>query len=203
MAKSGARIWLAAVAVSLSGVVVQPAVGAPTVKGDATAWAEVVAALKKQHSVSFRGKDAESGKTTIVEFTPPDSQHVILQGFPDMIAPELITVGNTVWKRDHNGKWNCSDPLKLSPADLVPLWERRGEVTVARIPGLVIGGMQTHGYASMWTFESHGVMLTVSEKLYVGVQTGLVLRQETNTGKTTSTFDYEYGANISITPPCT
>ena len=96
-----------------------------------------------------------------------------------MIAPEIITVGNTSWKRDHNGKWNCSDPLRLSPADTVPLWDRKGEVNVTRIPDLVVGGVQAHGFAHTQTFESAGIPLTTKEKLYVGVQTGLPLRQIT------------------------
>jgi hypothetical protein len=197
------QLRLAAAAVSLSIVMVQPAVGAPTVKGDAVAWAEVVAALKKQYATAFRGKSAETGTSMIIEFAPHGSQHVILQGYPDMIAPEIITVGNTSWKRDHNGKWNCADPLRLSPADTVPLWDRKGEVSVTRIPDRVIGGMPTHGYAYTQTFESAGIPLTTKEKLYVGVQTGLPLRQMTETGKTTSTFDYyDYGAKITITPPC-
>jgi hypothetical protein len=141
------QLRLAAAAVSLSIVMVQPAVGAPTVKGDAVAWAEVVAALKKQYATAFRGKSAETGTSMIIEFAPHGSQHVILQGYPDMIAPEMITVGHTFWKRDHNSKWNCADPLRLSPADTVPLWDRKGEVSVTRIPDLMIGGMPTHGYA--------------------------------------------------------
>jgi hypothetical protein len=164
---------------------------------------EVVAALKKQYAIAFRGKNAETGKTMIIEFAPPDSQHRILRGYPDIIAPEGITVGNTAWKRDHNGKWDCAHPVRLSPTDAVPLWDRKGEVTVTRVPDLVIGGMQTHGYAYTQTFEISGISLTTKERLYVGVQTGLPLRQITDTGQTTSTFDYyDYGAKITITPPC-
>lgn len=197
------RFWMAAVTVSLSVAMVEPAVGAPTVKGDTAAWAEVVAALKRQHATTFRGKSTEADKTIIIEFAPPDFQHRILQGYPDMIAPEGITVGNTAWKRDHNGKWDCPHPVRLSPADAVPLWDRKGEVTVTRVSGLVIGGMQTHGYAYTQTFEISGISLTMKERLYVGVQTGLPLRQITDTGKTTSTFDYyDYGAKITIAPPC-
>ncbi len=203
ISRIGPRLWLAAAAVGLSIILVQPAFGAPTVKGDAAAWAEVVAALKKQYATTFRGKSTETGKTTIIEFAPPGSQHRILQGYPDMIAPEGITVGSTAWKRDHTGKWNCADPLRLSPADTVPLWDKKGEVSVTRIPDLLIGGMQTHGYAFTQTFESAGIPLTTKERLYVGVQTGLPLRQITETGKTTSTFDYyDYGAKIIITSPC-
>lgn len=120
-----------------------------------------------------------------------------------MIAPEGITVGNTAWKRDHNGTWDCAHPVRLSPTDAVPLWDRKGEVTVTRVPDLVIGGMQTRGYAYTQTFEISGISLTTKERLYVGVQTGLPLRQITDTGQTTSTFDYyDYGAKITITPPC-
>jgi hypothetical protein len=197
------RFWMTAAAVSLSVAMVQPAVGAPTVKGDTAAWAEVVAALTRQHATTFRGKSTETGKTTIIEFAPPDSQHRILQGYSDMIAPEGITVGNSAWKRDHNGKWDCAHPVRLTPADAVPLWDRKGEVTATRVPDLVIGGMQTHGYAYTQTFEISGISLTMKVRLYVAAQTGLPLRQITDTGKTASTFDYyDYGTKITITPPC-
>ena len=196
------RLWLAA-AVSLSVIIVQPAVGAPTVKGDAPVWAEIVTALKKQHTITFRGKDTEPGKTLIIEFAPPDSQHRILQGYPDMIAPEGITVGTTAWKRDRSGKWDCANPVRLSSTEAVPLWDRKGEVTVTRVRDLVIGGVQAHGYAYTQTLEISGTSLTRKEKLYVGVQSGLPLRQITDTRKTTSTFDfYDYGAKITIAPSC-
>jgi hypothetical protein len=55
------RLSLAVAAVSLSIVTVQPAVGAPTVKGDAAAWAEVEAALKKAQGVSHREKTTTLG----------------------------------------------------------------------------------------------------------------------------------------------
>jgi hypothetical protein len=56
------------------------------------------------------------------------------------------SVGDAVRSLDPRGhKRNCSDPLKLSPADLVPQWERKDEVTVTRIPGLMIGGTPTRG----------------------------------------------------------
>ena len=113
--------WVASAVVSASIVIVEPAVGAPTVKGDAAVWAEVVAALKKQYAIAFRGKNTETGKTMIIEFAPPDSQHRILRGYPDMIAPEGITVGNTAWKRDRNDKWDCAHPVRLSPTGAVPL----------------------------------------------------------------------------------
>ena len=201
------RLWLAAAAAGLSVIMAQPAVQAWTVRGDAAAWSEVVAALKKQHSVSYRGKSSVFGNPLIVEFAPPDSQHTIIQGkVPDVIPPERITVGNISWTRDHNGKWDCSDPLTLSPEQLVPLWDRKGEVTVGRIPDLVINGMPTHGYAYTSTFDpGTGSALTISTKLYVAVQTGLPLRQiaEAATSRTPSTFDYyDYGAPIIIAPPC-
>ena len=43
---------------------------------------------------------------------------------------------------------------------------------MTRVPDLVIGGMQTHGYAYTQTFEISGISLTTKERLYVGVQTG-------------------------------
>ncbi len=51
------RLWLAAMAVNLLVTMgARPALGAPTVKGDPAAWAEIVAALKKAQGTTFRWK---------------------------------------------------------------------------------------------------------------------------------------------------
>jgi hypothetical protein len=89
------------------------------------------------------------------------------------------------------------------PFEEVQPWNQKGEVTVTRIPGLVIGGMPAHGYAWTYTFDVAGQTITGNEKLYVGVQTGLPLRDVTEGSGSTITFDYyDYGAKITITPPC-
>jgi hypothetical protein len=74
---------------------------------------------------------------------------------------------------------------------------------VARSQDLVIDGMPTHGYAFTRTGTSKGRTVTVTYKLYVGVQTGLPRRLEVS-GGARETFDfYDYGAKITITlPPC-
>lgn len=65
------RLWLSLAAASFSIAMVQPAFGAPAVKGDTAAWAEVVAALKKQYAIAFRGKSTETVKILIIEFARP------------------------------------------------------------------------------------------------------------------------------------
>ncbi len=73
------RVWMAAATISASMVMVQPAAGAPTVKGDAAAWGEIVAALEKQQTVSYRAKSMIGGGIT--EFVPPNSTHAIIPGW--------------------------------------------------------------------------------------------------------------------------
>jgi hypothetical protein len=72
------RVWMAAATISGSMAVVQPAVGALIVKGDAAAWGEIVAALEKQQTVSYRAKSMIGGGIT--EFVPPNSAHAIIPG---------------------------------------------------------------------------------------------------------------------------
>ncbi len=190
------RLWLAVAAVSLSAVMVQSAVGAPTVKGDAAAWAEIVAALEKQQTVSYRAKSAVGGGIT--EFSPPNSTHATVPG-----QIEAIWVGDAYRIRT-GAKWECATPPTGGTPGLVPpIWKQPGEVTVARSQNLVIDGMPTRGYAFTRIGTSRGRTVTMNYKLYVGVQTGLPRRLEIS-GGARETFDfYDYGAKITITlPPC-
>jgi hypothetical protein len=191
------RLCLAAAAVSLSIVMVQPAVGAPTVKGDAAAWAEIVAALKKQRTVSYRAKST-TGPTDntpgISEFVPPNTKHTIVPGLL-----ESFSVGNKYWVRGIGDRWDCSLAVK-GPLVGAPVWDQQGEVTAKRIPALVIGGMATRGYTYMFTGTVNGRTVTGNQRLYVAVQTGLPRRAVV---EEKLTFDfYDYGAKITITPPC-
>jgi hypothetical protein len=191
------RLCLAAATVSLSIVIAQPAVGAPTVKGDAAAWAEIVAALKKQRTVSYRAKST-TGPTDntpgISEFVPPNTKHTIVPGLL-----ESFSVGNKYWVRGIGDKWDCSLAAK-GPLVGASVWDQQGEVTAKRIPALVIGGVATRGYAYMFTGTVNGRTVTGNQKLYVAVQTGLPRRAVV---EDKLTFDfYDYGAKITITPPC-
>lgn len=191
------RLCLAAAAVSLSIVIVQPAVGAPAVKGDAAAWTEIVAALKKQRTVSYRAKSTTGptdNKPGITEFVPPNTKHTIVPGLL-----ESFSVGNKYWARGIGDKWDCSPNVNGPPVG-APVWEQQGEVTAKRIPALVIDGKPTRGYAYTFTGTITGRAVTGNEKLYVAVQSGLPRRAVV---EDRLTFDfYDYGAKITITPPC-
>ena len=191
------RLCLAAAAVSLSIVIAQPAVGAPTVKGDAAAWAEIVAALKKQRTVSYRAKST-TGPTDntpgITEFVPPSTKHTIVPGLL-----ESFSVGSKYWVRAIGDKWDCSLTAN-GPLVGANVWDQQGEVNAKRIPALVIGGIPTRGYGYTFTGTVKGRTVTGNEKLYVAVQTGLPRRAVV---EEKLTFDfYDYGAKIPIAPPC-
>ncbi len=196
------RLWLAAMAVSLSPTIVaRPAVGAPTVKGDPAAWAEIVAALKKAQGTSYRIKYKLGGVTTIMEFVPPNSTHMIAQS-PAGVS-ETISVGSAY--RVRNGdKWACPPEGAMGAGILQPIWDLRGEVTVTRGQDLVIDNMPTRGYAYTYSQQSQGQSTIVNYKLYVGVQSGLPRRSViSQTGYTFAIDFYDYGAKIAITlPPC-
>ncbi len=191
------RLCLAAAAVNLSIVMVQPAVGAPTVKGDAAAWTEIVAALKKQRTVSYRAKETTgpTDKTPgITEFVPPNTKHTIVPGLL-----ESFSVGNKYWARRIGDKWDCSSAVNGPPVGAA-VWDQQGEVIAKRIPALVIGGTPTRGYTYTFTGTINGRPVSGNQKLYVAVQTGLPRRAVV---EEKLTFDfYDYGAKITITPPC-
>jgi hypothetical protein len=196
------RLWLAATVVSLSAtMLVQPVAGAPVVKGDPAAWAEIVAALKKTQGTSYRAKITAGEVTTTMEFIPPNSSHTIAQ--TPKGPTERIDVGNASRIR-YGDKWACPPAGTMPGPFLQPIWDLQGEVTATRAPDLVIDGMPTRGYAYTYTDNSQGQPFTTSYKLYVGVQTGLSRRVVTTwKGSTWAQDFYDYGAKITITlPPC-
>ena len=189
-------VSIAAATVSALMVIVQPAVGAPTVKGDAAAWGEIVAAMEKQQTVSYPAKSMVGGGIT--EFVPPNSTHATVPGLV-----EAIWVGDAYRVRTGE-KWECAPaPTGGAPGLIPPIWKQPGEVTVARSQNLVIDGMPTRGYDFTRTGTSKGRTITMKYKLYVGVHTGLPRRLEVS-GGARETFDFDdYGAKIAITlPPC-
>lgn len=184
---------------------VQPAVGSPTVKGDPVAWAEYVAAVKKMEGLSYRMKMTAPHVTTVMEFVPPHSKHITSQSPAG--GSEIIIVGDAYRSRKPGDKWLCP-PAELV-RDLVPsffpkLENMEGEVTATRGEGLVIDGLPTRGYNVTYTDNSLGRPYTTNQKLYIGVQTGLLRRAVIDAGGGKATVDaYDYGAKITITlPPC-
>ncbi len=197
------RLWLAAAAVSLLAVPVPPAVGAPTVIGDRAAWAEMVTAVRKMGTLSYREKATMPGVTTAIkEFVPPNSRHVIAQ-FPGGGGREEIVVGNEMWSRKPGDKWPCV-PAKAT-AGLLPALDVENldaEVFVTRIQDLVIDGMPTRGYNYVLIYRGQVQSYTVNNRLYIGVRTGLPRRAVLDKTGVTRDF-YDYGAKITITlPPC-
>ena len=198
------QLWLIAAAVSLSISLAQPAVGAGTVKGDAAAWAEIVAAFKKLEGISYRMKMTSSGVTTIREFVPPTSLHIVSQ--TPAGGSEIIIVGTVYAARKPGDKWACPpggpETWKSTFFPKVEDIPAEQTVTVTRVQGLVIDGMPTRGYDYTFTGQVQGQSHTQKQKLYVGVPTGLPRRASMESDGYASTIDYyDYGAKITITPP--
>ena len=200
----GNRLWLTAAAASLSIALAQSAAGAGTVKGDAAAWAEIVAAFKKLERVSYRTKMTSRDVTMIREFAPPNSVHVVSQ--TPAGGTEIIIVGTVYATRVPGDKWLCPQIPQETWKDT--FFPKAGElpgdqtVTVTRVQGLVIDGMPTRGYDYTFTNQVQGRPSTSHQKLYVGVQTGLPRRASMEGDGYASSIDYyDYGAKITITPP--
>lgn len=198
------RLWLTAATVSLSIALALPAVGAGMVKGDAAAWAEVVAAFRKLEGVSYRMKMTSRDVTISREFVPPNSLHVVSQ--TPAGGSEIIIVGTVYATRKPGDKWLCPQiPPETWKDTFFPKVEelpREQTVTVARVQGLVIDAMPTRGYDYTFTSQVQGRPATSHQKLYVGVQTGLPRRALMEGDGYTSTIDYyDYGTKITITPP--
>lgn len=199
------QLWLIAAAASLSIGLAQPVVGAGTVKGDAAAWAEIVAAFKKLEGVSYRMKMTSGGGTMIREFVPPNSLHIVSQ--TPAGGSETVIVGTVYAVRGKPGdKWLCppggpetwKDTFFPKVED-IPAGQT---VTVTRAQDLVIDGMPTRGYDYTFTGQVQGRPFTNHQKLYVGVPNGLPRRALWESDGYTSTFNYyDYGAKITITPP--
>ncbi len=201
------QLWLIAAAVSLSIALAQPAVGAGTVKGDATAWAEIVAAFKKLEGVSYRTKMTSRGVTTIREFVPPKSVHIVSQ--TPAGGSEIIIVGTVYAARKPGDKWQCPQIPPETWKDIRSTFFPKAEdmlgeqtVTVTRAQDLVIDGMPTRGYDYTFASQVQGRPFTTKWKLYTGVQTGLPRRALMEADGYASPIDYyDYGAKITITPP--
>jgi hypothetical protein len=147
------RIWLVATAVSLSAAMVQPAAGAPTVKGDAAAWAEVETALKKAQGVAHREKTTTSGgSTTIVEFVPPDSRHFIEQ-HPGGRS-EGFAVGDKTWM---HMRWIGMSDAPKCPSDQIrwAVITKMGRVLSRPTADAARGRVERRGYFVLEVNRDH------------------------------------------------
>jgi len=175
------------------------AVAAPTVKGDAKAWAEIDAALTRLPKLkTYRMKITEAdGRSSTTAVVNPDRYH--WKGTNEEGKPgEMIMVGSQKTRvREAGGEWTCVD-FQIPLAELDPK-KMTGEVTAARGPAVTIEGVRTQSYTYSWKTE-YGIG---HFKLFVAGN-GLPGRMQflDDNGRTVRTWDFfDVDAPIAIALP--
>jgi hypothetical protein len=197
------RKLLAAPAVMMLvlGLLVSPGLsGGPTVKGDATAWKEILAAFNRMNAAkTFRMKGTIGVTAAVVEAVMPNRYHTRME-WPEGKVFEAIRVGSEVRFRNDGQRWTCAPALQLNLPNTDPSG-LSATVVAAKGPVAMIDGVVTQSYT--YTFADRGYTV----HLYVTIAEGLPKRVETfeSTGAVDSTFDYyDYGAPVTIgLPTCT
>lgn len=174
-----------------------------TVKGDAKAWAEIEAAFVKLAKLrSYRAKvTITGGGGGTWEFASPDRFRSVMDA--GGVRTETIWVGQQVRLRQGNGPWQCVSWDMPSPA--TDTSKMSGEVTAQKGPVGVVDGVQTQTYTFTWKNTIPGAFtMTIVNKVFVTIATGLVKRAQTldDKGAVTSQNDYyDYNAPIKIDLP--
>ena len=186
-----------------------PAAAELTVKGDAAAWREVVAAYQKLGALpGYRIRTTMPQGSMIVEVAPADkAMHSTMESSSG--GAEFIIVGGQsrmrVTASGAPAGWRCVNlPQMPNMSDPSAV---QGAVDVARAPDAAIDGQPMHVY--LYTIESSGggsmaAAGPVKTTLYVGSGNGLPRRVVVATTRGDQSLDYyDYGAAIQITlPPC-
>ena len=187
-----------AVAATVVTLLIAPAIAGPAlvVKGDATAWTEVAAALGKLRTVrTYRFKASFSGSlVSTTEVVNPDRLRVVLHEG----GLEAIQVGKQVRIREGSGPWQCGDEAIEMPKDNPAAMT--GEVTAARGPAVTIDGVQSRSYTYSWKSAD----VTTVSRLFVAAATGFPKRAQYLAGKDVvmAQLDYfDFDAPITITLP--
>lgn len=196
-------------AIALITCLAGPASADLTVKGDAAAWREVIAAYAKLNALpGYRIKtDVPGGGTLVMEMVPATrGMHSLAHTASGDI--EMIAVGDQGRFRTTTpgapAGWQCtgvpSVPRLNDPAAF------QGTVDVARAPDAAIDGQPMHVY--VYTAQASGGGLGVTGEfkttLYVGIENGLPRRAVVGASRGDQAVDfYDYGASIQIAlPPC-
>ncbi|HKX19871.1 MAG TPA: hypothetical protein VJT33_17855 [bacterium] len=186
-----------------------PASADLTVKGDAAAWREVVAAYQKLSALpGYRMRTTMPQGSMVVEVAPAGkAMHSTVESSSG--GAEFIIVGGQSRMRitaaGAPAGWRCMNvPRMPNVSDPTAI---QGTVDVARAPDAAIDGQPMHVY--LYTIESSagGAMAAagpVKTTLYVGSDNGLPRRVAVATTRGDQALDYyDYGAAIQITlPPC-
>jgi hypothetical protein len=202
--------WLAAaaavVALALTAAVTGPAFADLSVKGDASAWREVMAAFGKLNALSgYRMKSSMPGETMVMEVASGGRSMHSTVHTPNGDA-EMVRVGDQMrFRTTMPGApqgWRCQGvPPMPRPGDPTSF---QGTVEVARAPDAAIDGEPMHVYVYTLQGTAGGPATNAKTTLYVAVASGLPRRIAVGTPRGEQAIDYyDYGAPIQITlPPC-
>jgi hypothetical protein len=200
---------LTALALCLVTGLAGPASADLTVKGDAAAWREVVAAYGKLTGLSgYRIRTAMAQGSMVVEVAPASgAMHSTMQT-PNGDAEFVVVGGQSRMRMTMQGApagWRCvSVPQMPRLSDPTAF---QGTVDIARAPDAAIDGQPMHVYVYTMQGAAGGPMAAagdVKTTLYVGSDNGLPRRVVLATTRGDQALDYyDYGAAIQITlPPC-
>jgi hypothetical protein len=198
--------FVLALATGLTG----PALADLTVKGDAAAWQEVLAANAKLNALpGYRMKVVmAAGQTMVIEFAPGSgAMHSTMQSQSG--GMEMVVVGSEGrFRINASGApagWRCQAvPANMRPGDPASMQSLlQGTVDIARAPEASIDGKPMRVYVYTVQGGAAGQSVTLKTTLYVGSENGLPRRAAViGPGAEQTTMDYyDYGAPIQITLP--
>lgn len=210
------QAFVAIAGIGVAAALAVPGVTAPTVKGDAAAWTELVTAYRKLNSLSgYRVKGDVSGggrggASFVYEVEPPDrAYHETRQTSRGTV--ELFSIGDKIVGR-MPGRGRCRT-LARDP-NRIPLFRDLADpgddfaYTITRQPDSVIDGTPTHAYGV--TLDGARGGQSIPATIYIGAQTGLprrvvttvtVANQGTTRSRTTTLDFYDYGTKINVVLP--
>lgn len=179
------------------------AAGQVTVKGDAKAWQDVIAAQDKLSKLkTYRVKMTVEGQPAVMitEHVSPGRTRTVMT-IEGMTLETIVVDGKSASRRTVGGQtsnWSCSEPQAGPQAPADPK-SAKGEVTVRRIGEAAIGGTSTSGYEFTWVQQGQAI----TQRMYIardGLPRRLVVLD--GSGKPQTTMDYyDFGAPITIEPP--
>lgn len=194
-------------ALALAAGLAGPASADLTVRGDAAAWREVVAAYGKLNTLSgYRMKMAMPGAgTMVIEVTSGGTaMHSMMQGQGGEM--ETVRVGDQMRVRMNMPGappgWRCQGVPPMPRLSDPTVFQ--GTVDVARGPDAAIDGQPMHVYVYALQASAGGPPGGVKTTLSVGAGNGLPRRAAVAMpGGDQAIEYYDYGAPIEITlPPC-
>lgn len=206
---SSLTAFLTALTLCLVAGLARPASADLTVKGDASAWREVVAAYGKLNGLSgYRMRTTMPQGSMVVEAVPGNgAMHSTMQS-PNGEMEIVVVGGQSRMRTTAQGApagWRCVNIPQMPRLSDPTAFQ--GTVDIARAPDAAIDGQPMRVYIYTMEGSAGGPMSgagSFKTTLYVGSDNGLPRRVVLATPRGDQALDYyDYGASIQITlPPC-